>query len=230
LELCLFGHLTPIKGVHLALAALRRLADPSAVRLHLLGGEVDPTYVAGLRRQAEGLDVQFHGAYSLDDLVRHPARGSSALLSCSLGHESYGMVLDEALDLGLPWLLPAAGAFEERARGQAHAALYPPGDSAALADLLQGLLSNPERLARMRAAVPSAGSGALDWDAHAATMLPLYRQAIAAGAPELAPRQWYEDRLEQHQNERWEAGLSAAPADQLGFAPPAPVQPDPGSA
>jgi glycosyltransferase involved in cell wall biosynthesis len=229
LELCLFGHLTPIKGVHLALEAMRRLRDPRAVRLHLLGGEVDSTYSAQLRRQASGLDVHFHGPYRLDALAEHPARKSAALLSCSLGHESYGLVLDEALDLGLPWILPAAGAFAERAQGQAYASLYPPGESTALANLLQQLLTDPRRLAAMRSAVPSAGSGALDWDAHAAAMLPLYRQAIAAGAPAIAPRQWYEDRLEQHQNERWEAGLSAADFGQLGFDAPglALPQPDP---
>ncbi len=226
LELCLFGHLTPIKGAHLALAALRALPDPRAVRLHLLGAEADPAFARRLRDLAQGLDVHFHGAYELGSLAEHPARHSALLLSCSLGHESYGMVLDEALDLGLPWLLPAAGAFEERARGQAYARLYPAGDAAALALELARLAAAPEALAALRAAVPSGGSQALDWPAHIGRMLPLYRRAIEAGPPSLPPREWFEERLERHQNERWQAGLEATPSERLGLASVDPEAPE----
>lgn len=217
LELCLFGHLTPIKGAHLALEALRALPNPRALRLHLLGAEADPAYARRLRTLAEGLDVVFHGAYDLAALAAHPARHAALLLACSLGHESYGMVLDEALDLGLPWLLPAAGAFQERAAGQPYARLFAPGDAGALAAALRRLLEAPAEVAALRAAVPAGGSAALDWPAHAERMLPLYRRAIAAGAPSLPPREWFEERLERHQNERWEAGLEATPAQRLGL-------------
>ena len=217
LELALFGHLSPEKGSDLAIDAIAALPDPSRVRLHLMGGAVREEFEAQLRERAEGLDVLFHGAYEVGRLLEHPGAGAHALLSCSRAHESWGLVLDEALSLGMPALLPRSGAFLERATDQPWAALYEPGDRAALTGLIQSLLDDPARMAALQAGVPEPES--LHWgpEDQAALLENLYRDAIEAGAPELPPGDWWADRIAELERRDWQRAITDSTAEQLGL-------------
>lgn len=217
LELALFGHLSPEKGPDLAIDAIAALAEPRRVRLHLMGGAVRQDFEDELRSKAKDLDVVFHGAYEIDHLAQHPAAGSHALLSCSRAHESWGLVVDEALNLGLPALLPRSGAFVERATDQPWAALYEPGDRSSLTQLIEGLLADPERLAALQAGVPDIESLRWEPDDQAALLDPLYRAAAQAGPPNLSPKDWWADRIAEQERQDWQRAITESTAQQLGL-------------
>jgi glycosyltransferase involved in cell wall biosynthesis len=88
-------------------------------------------------------------------------------------------VLFTALAFGAPLLLSAVGGFPELAE-QGAAALVAPGDPAALAAALRGLLADPARRARLAAGARAAADGRYSWDAIAREHLALYG-ALAGG-------------------------------------------------
>lgn len=183
LSIGVWGHLAPLKGVDLVLEAVRSLPDPRAVRVEIAGGEVDAEHAARLRALAEGLDVRFHGAYEAAALDSHPVTNVHLMVSGTRAHESWGLVLDEALLLGLPALVPRSGAFVERMEGQGFARTYESGDSHALADALGDLLARPAELEAMRAALPPPDRAVHSGREHALRTLEVYSRVVAAGPP-----------------------------------------------
>ena len=136
LRLIHFGNLSRLKGVEILARAVEE-ADPggNAISLDLFGDVIE-----------EGLDLgraRMHGSYTRDELPRLAA-GADLAVFPSLARESYGIVVDEALRLGLPVLVSEIGALAERIgkRGVAFRA----GDVTALAELLRSFLRDPERL------------------------------------------------------------------------------------
>jgi glycosyltransferase involved in cell wall biosynthesis len=109
-----WAHLHPLKGADLVLGALALLPAPRRVELHLAGAEVDAAYAARLRALAAGLEVRFHGAFAEAELGAHPVTGVHAMVSGTRARESFGLVLDEAVALGLPSILPRSGAVPPR--------------------------------------------------------------------------------------------------------------------
>ena len=97
----------------------------------------------------------------LDDLYHH-----ASLLVLPSHYESYGMVLAEALARGLPVVSTTGGAIPLTVPGDA-SVLVPPGDDAALAEALHGLLAGrgrcqtPRRVGERRSA-PRAEVAQLD--------------------------------------------------------------------
>lgn len=213
LVLSAWGSLTPIKGADLLVEAVRRLErerGAGAVRLHLAGEEPDPEHASELRASAGGLAVRFHGPYRAAELDRHPAARSHAMVSGSRARESFGLVLDEARALGLPAVLPRAGAFVERAGPGTGALLYEPGDAGSLAVALGRLIDEDGLLVRLRGEAARARRGAPGVPVEAA--LSIYEEAIRAGAPPAAPLEWFERRLQAFAIEGWDRALAAGPA------------------
>lgn len=145
LRLAYWGYLTPHKGVHLLLEAVHQLPDPSAVEMVLVGEALDGNYFARLQELANGLSVTFVGKYQPADLTRFDL---DMAVFPSLAYESYGFVLNEALQLGLPVIVSDRGALATRA-GQAGLA-FTAGDAKSLACRIQEVLDTPALLACMR--------------------------------------------------------------------------------
>jgi glycosyltransferase involved in cell wall biosynthesis len=207
-ELASFAHLAPHKGAHLAIEALRRIVREQPAILHLFGDEVEPAYAARLRELADGLDVRFHGAYRVDELDRLPAlAGVHMQLSTSLGHESYGMTLDEGLALGLPACLPDSGAFAERAAGVPWALVYPAGSAPELARTLLEVARDPDRWRGLRAAVPARAELSRTAASVAQATVAVYEQALERGAPAVSEPGWYEERMELFREQEWDRML-----------------------
>ena len=143
-----WGHLMPLKGTHLILEAVRALRDPSAVQVHLVGPVVEQEYERRLRDLAQGISVQFHGAYRPNDLQ---AFDFDIAVFASIASESYSFALDEALCLGLPVLVSDRGALPERS-GSA-ALTFRAGDAGDLARRIQAILDAPEVLDGMRRSI-----------------------------------------------------------------------------
>ncbi|WP_419192478.1 glycosyltransferase [Engelhardtia mirabilis] len=212
-----WGHLAPLKGADVLIEALRLLPNPNAVRLELAGGEVDPAFAAHLRERSEGLDVHFHSAYELAELDRNSVSDVHLMATGTRAHESWGLVLDEALLMGLPSLLPAAGALLDRAQGRGFAALYRQGDPADLARVIGELLADPARIEAMRAAIPAPDDCRLTGVDHARLTVTLYQRAITAGAPAVEPVDEADEQRAIEFQDAWDEGLKAASAVELGF-------------
>lgn len=224
-----WGHLYRLKGLDRVLGALRRLRDSSrvelhgvelhGVELHVAGGEPEPAFAREVHERARGLAVKFHGPYAADELDRHPVSAVHAFVSGTRAHESWGFVLDEAVALGLPLVLPESGAYAERLRAGEGALFYRPGSEEELAAVLERLLAEPglwdelrRRLPAPRAFTPSAED---DVRAH----LEVYEEARRAGPPRDVRAVPERERLWQAAEDAWGRELPKHTAQELGFAP-----------
>lgn len=170
LQIGYWGNLWPLKGVHLLLDAVRRLADPDRVAIHLYGGHAPPWYQEQLEAAAAGLRVRFYGPYVPSDLA---GLDLDVAVFPSLAHESFGFVLDEAFRAGLPVIVSDRGALAERA-GSA-GLIFSAGDAAGLAARIQEILDQPELLGVLRSAIPVSPSPAME--AHVDALERLYQEA-----------------------------------------------------
>jgi phosphatidyl-myo-inositol alpha-mannosyltransferase len=93
------------------------------------------------------------------------------------GGESFGMILTEAMAAGTPVVASDLDAFRRVLDGSG--ALFPVGDSAALARLLGELLDDPARRSAMSAAAAKLVA-AYDWPVLARQVVEVYESAIEA--------------------------------------------------
>ena len=180
-----FGNLSRLKGVELLVDAVEQ-ADPSgsAIELTLAGELVDRDLRLGRARHV--------GAFDHEQVRTLAARADVAVFP-SLASESYGMVVDEALRLGLPVVVSDRGALAERMglRG-----LSVSVDSAEpLALLFKRLLEHPEMLAQARA----ASAGTLESArTHAEKLLATYESARKQRLPVVDVQTPLLERIERH--------------------------------
>ena len=162
LRLLHLGHLSRAKGILDLVRALSTLPRGSA-ELDLAGSVLEDDLEGAVRALADGVPVRFRGPYDGPRLAEL-ARAADLAAFPSLLEESYGLALEEALDLGLPAWVADRGALPEHlaARGGAGRVL-PAGDPAAWAAALRGLLERPAQLALEagRAAPRASDAGAL---------------------------------------------------------------------
>jgi glycosyltransferase involved in cell wall biosynthesis len=168
-----FGNLVAEKGVALLADAM---AGIEGAELHLFGAFLDPDFERDVQRRAEGrVALHCHGAYDAAD--GHPARELDLAVFPSLCHESYGLVVEEALARGVPVVVSDAGALAERigAGGE----LVRAGDVGALHDVLRALVHDPARYRALRRGVPQRFASIAD---AARRYREMYAAAVAAGA------------------------------------------------
>jgi glycosyltransferase involved in cell wall biosynthesis len=223
LRLVAWGAHSAVKGQDLVLEALRTLGNGS-LALHG-AGEAD--WTRRLRDAAQGLQVRFEGPCEPELLAERGAALAHAFVSGTRALESYGLVLDEAWELGLPVVVPDAPAFRERcgpldARGTGPGALlYARGDARALAAALARLRDEPglwARLAEQARARAARARAATSPERSARAHLALYEAAIARGAPRVEAPQWFEERLAAAELAAWDEACARAPESGLGSA------------
>lgn len=154
LRLATWGNHVWVKGLLVLVEALAQQAVPALVELEVIGPFRDEALERAVRARAEeaGLSIRFHGAYrGLPDL-QALTRDCDLAAFPSLAHESYGLVVDEALALGLPVLVSDRGALGERC-GDAGVVL-PAGDAEAWARALRRLSVDRAWLEELREALP----------------------------------------------------------------------------
>ncbi len=178
LRFAFWGGVAPHKGVRELVAAMRMLAaSPPAARaieLHVLGGFATEDFARELRAAARGLPVTFHGPFRTADLrLLRPAVG----VFPSTCLETFGIVLDECFELGLPCIVSDRGALAARAGGGGLA--VPAGDAAALAAAMRRLADEPELWHTLRAGAPALPP---DLPTHVAALDAIYRAAAARRA------------------------------------------------
>lgn len=183
------GRFDPRKGLPELLDACERLAARGIdFRLMLVG---DGRLKRGLARRARrrlGARVVFEGQvpherlpqyYATADLFCSPARGS----------ESFGLVLLEAMALGVPVVASDIPGYRSVVAHGSEGLLVPPRDPEALAEALAALLRDPARRARMGAhGVRTAAR--FGWERVARDLERIYLSVLGAHAvevPEAAP-------------------------------------------
>lgn len=180
LRFAFWGGVGRHKGVDVLLRAFRRLHAARAGRaeLHVLGDMESAAFERELRTLADGLPVTFHGAFDAAGL--HAARPHVGVFP-STCIETFGLVLDECFELGLPCITSDLGALPERAG----AAGLPTraGDDQDLAAALQRFVDEPQLWARLRALRPDASP---TLDTHTDALLAIYDRARTQ-----PPRDWF---------------------------------------
>lgn len=165
------------KGFPVLLAAFERLAeDRPALRL-LVAGPGDQADV--LTQVQPGLRdrVVLLGQVSEADKARM-LRSVDVYVAPNLGGESFGMILTEAMAAGTPIAASDLDAFRTVLAGGMAGALFPTGDSGALATTLAALLDNPNRRAGLSARGRTAVA-AYDWRRIAAQVCAVYETVVA---------------------------------------------------
>jgi glycosyltransferase involved in cell wall biosynthesis len=169
LHLVSVAAITPGKGHEILLRALGRLRHRSW-RLTCAGSvERHPATVAALREMlremlpADGLDDRVSFAGELDADALAALYDSADLFVHPTLHETYGMVVAEALARGLPVISTATGGIPDLV-GTDAGLLVTPGDPDALTDALSAVLADDDLRGRLAAGARRVRDRLPTWD------------------------------------------------------------------
>jgi phosphatidylinositol alpha-mannosyltransferase len=168
------------KGLPILLAAFNALVEHVPCRLTVIGTDREEVlrYIAD-PELLEWVDIR--GRVSREDLWKELHR-ADLLCAPSLSGESFGMVLTEAFAAGTPVIASAIAGYSDVVSDGVDGLLVPPGDPQRLAEELQRVHYEPERLQAMgEAARRSAQRYA--WPRVADQVTAVYERAIEAPKP-----------------------------------------------
>jgi glycosyltransferase involved in cell wall biosynthesis len=140
-----FGRITPLKGQNLLLEALPYLPDVHA----LVVGEAtfeEQAYAEALRQQSKalGLEDRVHFLGFRRDIPQL-MRLSDVVVHTSIGPDAFGRVVVEGMLAGRPVVVTRWGGALEIIDDGNNGVLVQPGDPKALAEVVHGLLMDPDR-------------------------------------------------------------------------------------
>jgi phosphatidyl-myo-inositol alpha-mannosyltransferase len=145
-NLLFVGRLDPRKGVQFLLGAMPEILERTRGRARLLviGDSYLRTRLEAMVPGAARDHVQFMGHVPSQDLPRWYATGD-IFISPALSHESFGIVLLEALATGRPVVASDIPGYRSVLDPDEHALLFPPGDVPALAKAVSSLVLDETR-------------------------------------------------------------------------------------
>ncbi|CAA9512077.1 MAG: hypothetical protein AVDCRST_MAG17-2061 [uncultured Solirubrobacterales bacterium] len=178
LRLLYLGRAEERKGLPVLLRAFEALRDEGvAAQLTVAGASADE--VRPLVLDSEGLE--FVGPVGEEEKWRL-LREADVLCAPSLGSESFGMVLVEALASSTPVVCSAIAGYRDLVRDGVEGLLVPPGRADRLAEALSELAADPERLEAMGRAA-RARAQRFAWPRVAGEVVAAYEDALAVPAP-----------------------------------------------
>ena len=183
------GRMEPRKGLVYLLKAFRRLkATHSNIRLIIVGPGVWFRRKFELQVKMMGLkDVVFVGPVSFSDLPRYYAT-ADVFCAPATGHESFGMVLLEAMALGKPIVASRIEGYASVVTDEQEGLLVPAKDATGLASALERCLTS-EDLRRKMGEQGLVTVQRYDWPIIARRVLEYYAHfldkdgVVAQGAP-----------------------------------------------
>ena len=169
------GRHEPRKGLAELLEAVRRMPEDLEVWVMSDGPQTE----ALRARHAHDPRIIWLGRVSEEEKARR-LRASEVFCAPSLGGESFGVVLAEAMAAGTAVVASDLAGYRNAARPGRDALLVPPGDVDALAAALRSLLGDESRRAELVAA-GRARAQELSMDRLAECYVEIYERAIAQG-------------------------------------------------
>lgn len=152
------GSITPHKGVHLVMEAMRELERAGVggrAELHVWG-DGPAEYVDGLRRSAPS-NVVFHGRYRRQEIGRAFAT-FDVLVVPSLWYENAPLVIDEAYATGTPVIASNLGALPEKVEDERSGLLFEAGSAQALAEQMRRLIEDPAMVEHLAQGIPAVAT------------------------------------------------------------------------
>ena len=178
-KLLFVGRLDERKGFPVAVDAFGRLApDRPDLRLIVVGDGPERSAVNGLPPEVRAR-VAMLGAVPNVDLPPFE-KACDLYLGTSVGGESFGIVLVEAMAAGLPVVASGIPGYDEVVTNGVDGLLVPPRDPAALAQAAGSILDDPGLAGRLSSA-GLARAATFDWRVVGARLEALYDRAIAIG-------------------------------------------------
>ena len=172
LDVGYIGSISRHKGVNVLLDAMTHVKNPD-VRVHLHGHrDSQPGFSEALVDGIADPRVTFHGAFAPTQLGSVLAR-LDVLAVPSLWYENTPFSVLEALHVGLPVLASDLGGISEIVVDGQGGRLFPPGDSKALAKLIDDIAADPARMLSSRAPKPPS------IDDNVASLRGLYQELLA---------------------------------------------------
>jgi phosphatidylinositol alpha-mannosyltransferase len=173
------GRLDERKGFPIAVRAFARLAPGRPdLRLIVVGEGPQRSAVAELPAEIRAR-VTLLGAIPNVDLPPY-VTACDVFLGTSVGGESFGVVLVEAMAAGVPVIASDIAGYDEVVRDGVEGLLVPPRDPQALAAAIATILDDRALAARFVAAGRERAA-TFDWDVVAARLEELYGRAVSIG-------------------------------------------------
>jgi len=141
-EFLFIGQLTEIKGVHIAINAIKKL-DSKKIKFHIIG---KGPYTNNLKEIANNDPrIVFHGyvenAHQLNEIFDRCSYG----IVPSLWYETYGIVINEMMRRGMPVIASKIGAFPEIVVDGYNGFLLEPGNINKLSSIIEQVLINEDQ-------------------------------------------------------------------------------------
>jgi phosphatidylinositol alpha-mannosyltransferase len=168
----------PRKGLPVLLDALGQLVPSHPDLRVLVVGPGDPDEVLADHPEAVRERVTFLGRVSDAEKARM-LRSVDLYVAPNVGGESFGVILAEAMAAGTPVVASDLDAFRRVLDGGRAGALFPIGNSTALAATVAALLADPPRRGELAARAGQVVA-AFDWPVVAARVIEVYATAIEA--------------------------------------------------
>jgi len=167
----------PHKTVDILLKAMPRILQRHTVELNIIGtGPRLDEYTTLARTLGLGRAVHFLGFIDPSDLPAHYARAD--LFALPSARESFPLVLLEAMASGLPVVATAVGGVPEMVVDGETGLLVPPDDPGALAEAVNSLLDDPERMRAMGEKGRDTVREHYTWDKVAERMAEYFREIL----------------------------------------------------
>lgn len=171
------GRLEQRKGAHVLLAAVPRLRERVPSVRVVIAGDGPARRALEESVPADARDaVEFRGRVEPERLADLFAEASVVCVP-SLGGESFGIVLLEAMAAGRPVVASAIPGYAAVVRDGTDGTLVPPGDPEALASSLELLLRDPAA-AKVRGEAARVRAAEYDWSRLVERVEDVYRRAL----------------------------------------------------